>query len=497
MSVDSTHCEYDRLYPLWERVRDFVEGEKCVKKSAVRYVPKLDAQLDPEYEAYVKRGKFLNATGRTLEGMVGLVFSKDPEFNLPAEIEAIESDADMAGNSLYAYCRTLLREVMTVGRGGSLVDWSDEDQRASIVYYTAERILNWQWQRINGKSLLSLVVLSETETIPNQSANAEGSTAKENLFEAQTVNWLRVLRLVADVSGPRYIIERWRENEKADKKEASEWTLEEVLIPTRIAKPLNEIPFVFHGTDRDQKIITRPPLDDVASLNESHFRLSCDLYHGLHFTALPTPWAVGFDSKAELKIGSSVAWVTDNEAAKTGYLEFTGTGLGAIRQELQDTESSMAVMGARLLETQKRAAETAEAMAIRQSGDSAVLTGITGALSDSLTKALRWAQWWTVPKIERPEDIDEEDLSVEINTDFAMQKLGGAELTALVSSWIQKGISFKTLFFNLKQGQVIPSDRTEEEEASLIATEGPPGMELEDEEPEPKPEPGEKNPPAE
>lgn len=502
MRVDSKHPDYDTFLPLWERARDFSGGEKRVKKNAHKYVPRLDGQTDEQYNSYIGRGKFLNATGRTLEGMVGLVFSKDPDVELPDDIEKTEGDADLSGNSLYTYTRTVVRDVMTTGRGGTLTDWNEKEARPYLTYYRTENIWNWQTRRVlwddgkNGRTMLSLVVLKECTEEINTEATEVGKSSKDVEYSEKEVDRLRVLRLIGDGDALRYIIEIWEKVSTTEK--TVEWSLVETIEPKRNGKALQEIPFVFHGSDRDQMQVIKPPLDDLISLNETHFKTACDFYHGLHFTALPTPWAVGFDI-AKLTLGSTMVWGTDNPQAKCGYLEFTGQGLVALSTELKDTVNEMAVIGARILETQKKAAETAETMQIRQAGDSAVLTGICGSLSESITKALQWAEWWTKATIKAPSEIDEESLSVEVNTDFAMAKLTGADLTALVASYIQGAISFSTFFFNLQQGQVIPADRTEEQERNLIATQGPPAIPLNDDEETPPENPPGKpaNPPAE
>jgi len=49
-------------------------------------------------------------------------------------------------------------------------------------------------------------------------------------------------------------------------------------------------------------------------------------------------------------------------------------------------ERLMAVLGTRMLEGQKRAVETAEAIELRQSGENSVLTTMSVSVGDSLTR---------------------------------------------------------------------------------------------------------------
>jgi len=481
MPVDYCCEDYDEMSHAWSRARDFLAGERTVKGKGETYLPKLQDQNQQEYEDYRDRTSFLNATNRTHEALVGLIFLKDPVLVLPSVLNPMKQDANMSGDGLYGYMRRLVNEIIAVGRGGTLVDWSVEEGRPYFAYYEAESIINWRYDRLNGKQMLSLVVLKEQVEEADFSVLPIATKATDKTvdpYEPEIVERLRVLRLVPEGEKFVYIVEIWSktsEGEGSNKKTV--WTLDEVLTPVRSGVQLEEIPFVFHSPDRVSNCVIRPPLDDLISLNLTHYRLSADHYHGLHFVALPTPWVAGFDTKTTpLRIGSGVAWVSDNSDASAGYLEFSGAGLGAIREELERLEKSMAVLGARLLEQQKRAVETAEAMSLRQSGEEAVLGKIASSMSDTLREALKWANWWGVVTIEDRHSITDKQLSVELNTDYSTGKMTGAEVVSLVSSWIQRGISRDTLFWNLKAGDIIPPERTLAQELELIEAEPPPTM---------------------
>lgn len=480
MPVDYTHVEFDERKPDWCRARDFIAGERTVKQKGPEYLHELQDQDESEYRSYKERTKFLNATARTHEGLMGMVFLKDPVTVLPGSLKDFEQDTNLSGDGLYAYSRQIVSEVLAVGRGGTLIDWSAESERPYFAYYSAEAIRNWRYEVIDGKRLLALLVLSETASEVDNRLVEKGSESTQDIadpYQPVESERLRVLRLIQEADGPPTVyVEIWIKDDVKEQNAAKtkeKWILLETTVLSRKGTALPEIPFVFHGPDLIDMCVPKPPLDDLISLNLTHYRLSADHYHGLHFVALPTPWVAGFDSKSQLRIGSSTAWVTENAEATAGFLEFSGQGLGAIREELDRIEASMAVLGARLLETQKREAETAEAMSIRQSGESAVLTRIASACSQSLREALKWAHWWLTPGLEDRSEISDKQLSVELNSDFSTMRMTGAELISFVSAWMQKGISFDTLFWNLKQGDLLPPERTKEQERELIEAEAP------------------------
>src|ERR1041385_8582800 len=133
MPVNSTHPDYDANVASWLRARDVISGEDAVKAAGTRYLPRLDSQNDDEYAAYKARASFFNATARTAEGYLGLVFRRPLFVKLPEDKSALSAalvefrnDADMLGTALLDYAKAVVNEVIGVGRAGTLVDWESE-----------------------------------------------------------------------------------------------------------------------------------------------------------------------------------------------------------------------------------------------------------------------------------------------------------------------------------------------------------------------------------
>ena len=129
MPVNSTHPDYDANLPAWLRARDVIAGEDAVKFGSVRYLPRLDSQTDEEYAEYKERAAFFNATARTAEGFVGLIFRRPPFVKVPEAKSALGmaltemvNDADMLGTPLAGYAKHVVSEIVSVGRAGTLID---------------------------------------------------------------------------------------------------------------------------------------------------------------------------------------------------------------------------------------------------------------------------------------------------------------------------------------------------------------------------------------
>ena len=88
-------------------------------------------------------------------------------------------------------------------------------------------------------------------------------------------------------------------------------------------------------------------------------------------------------------------------------------------------------------------------------------------LSASLTQVLRWADWWNSTE-ESPDDVTEEEVSIELNTDFSTKGLSSQEIQSIVAAWEAGAISRETMLDLFRRGEVLPEGRTNEEEVKLL-----------------------------
>jgi hypothetical protein len=119
----------------------------------------------------------------------------------------------------------------------------------------------------------------------------------------------------------------------------------------------------------------------------------------------------------------------------------------------------MAILGARLLSSEKKATETAQTAQIHRAGESSILASIAQTISIGLSEALSIFSEWA--------GVDGE-AEIELNDDFIPQGLDPQQLTALVGAWNSGAISLATLFENLQAGEIIAQDITYEEEQARI-----------------------------
>jgi len=498
--VTITHPLYDKNLSRWETLRTVLEGEDAVKKAGEKYLPRLDGQSYfsdypgaaganvTSYSAYKDRASFFDATSRTRDALVGAVLRKESEIHFPERERVRLNTIGRDGESFGEMVQEALDEVIGMGRFGHLIDAPQEpDGDPFVASYQAENITDWDEIIVNGRKRLARVVLREVsdgyskdgkkQPVINYRILRLGYPSPPNdvvdAINKSTLTYFDYFGLSEDDlrDGAIYFQEIWR---PVDDAKDEKWYLAQIIIPRiRGGVPLNEIPFIFFNSSSTKPKPQKSPLYDLSAVNLSHYRNSADLEHGLHFTALPQPWAAGFkmDSHAVLYIGSGVAWVTEEPGGHAGYLEFTGAGLRAISDRMNDKKKEMALLGARLLDEPPPSGgnEAAETIKLRQAGERSVLAKLTFSVSEGLTKSLRYiAKWLGINNIE--------NISIALNTDFGVEGLSPTMLNALMAQ-VQTGVmSWNTYFWNLKRGEVIPDGIDEEAEAERILA-GIPGQE--------------------
>lgn len=461
MPIDTKHPEYERNHPKWVRCRDTAEGGDAVKAKGREYLPELSDQDDTDYQAYKDRALFYGAMPRTVQGLVGALFRKPLDLqNIPDDIKAqLANDVTLTNVDFDQFAHSLGKETVTTGFGGVLVEVPPKGGQPYFVQYDAEQIINWRIEQSqDGEFILTRVVLYEKATEPNP----------EDPYATSPLERLRFLDLEKGRYVQRTFVRRKNHTMSKGPDYMKGYLAESEVVPTLVGAPVNRIPFVFATAEGTQPIVPKPPLLDLVDVNLSHYRTSADLEHGAHFTGLPTAWVAGFpqDLNGKLKIGSGAAWISDNPNANAGFLEFTGQGLTALENRMTAKEQQMAILGARMLENTRPGVETAEALRLRQSGESAALVDIALAISDVLTMCIKWYMRWL--------NRDPDGVQVVVNTDFTSLRLSAQDLLALVQAWQAGAISKNTMLAQLESGEILPPGRTAEEEEELIDTEPPP-----------------------
>lgn len=435
--------------PKWEKCRDVIKGEDAVKARRTTYLPKLSGQDEQDYKDFILRAQFYNATGRTLDGLVGMLGRKPVLIKVPKGMEKYLDNVDGKGHSASQFFLMCAKETLITNWGGILVDMPKVDNVVSqsdfenlglyayMSYYKAENCTNWMWRNQGRQQNLKYVILKEPTSIEMPD------------YRSQVKDYYRVVEI--DENG------NYKQVLYDDKDE-----------PIEISEPKNkkgnfkQIPFRFLSKQEEPE---EPILLDLANVNLSHYRKSADLENGGHLTGVPTPWGQGFDPEIDpvtqkpkpFELGGARFKYLPS-GASVHYLEFSGSGCNLLRTMMNDDEERMATLGARIIAQQKRGVEAAETAKIHNAAENSVLADYANNLSEIFSQLLKIYLEWSTGT-----ELNQEDVKVTINTDYDVATMSTAELTALVSLWQNGGIAKSDLFRNLKEGEILDADRNLDE----------------------------------
>ena len=445
MPANNTHPSYNNWAHKAVKTRTVIAGEEEVKSAGEMFLPHLNGLSRAEYEDYKDRAQFYNASRRTLSALVGSVFRRGATFTRPTELDDVINDIDLDGTSANHFTKQILKEVLTVGRHGILVDYDETTKRPYCSHYIGETIINHRMGMHNGILQLDMVVLAESkETIDPQDE-----------FETSYQTCYRVLRLQEGVYTQQiYYVD------------GNRTYAGEITIPTIQGRTLEYIPFVVINTTSLGCDYEDSPLLDLVNMNINHYKFSADIGHSLHFTALPTPFATGVDNyggeskeATPLRIGSTNMLMLP-QGSTVGMLEFSGAGVNSLRQYLNDCEGKMGKLGARLLEKPSAQPETAETTSIRQAAEGSALITVVESVDAGITMALKYCADYM--------NIDIDSVDAELNRDFIDAKMNSKSLIELIQAYQTGGISEETLYYNLHKGEILPPDHNRTEEITRL-----------------------------
>lgn len=425
-----------------------MKGEDSVKGAREIYLPRPSGMDDSDYKSYLERAQFFNATGRTLDGLFGMMFRKPVMYEVPEGMEVYLQNIDGKGHSLNQFVASSAKDTLVTGWGGVLIDmpkaenivsqrdFEENNFYAYMTFYKAETIIKWRWQENGRQQSLKYVVFRE---------KVEVDVAD---YTTETKFYYRVCEI--DEEG------YYRQTLYNDNNEIIEQT-----YPSDKNGKFRFIPFYFLSEEDEPE---ESMFDDMVSVNLSHFRKSADYENGLHWTGVPTPWSQGADvstvivggkevAEEPLKLGGTVV-LNLPAGASLQYLEFSGSGCNQLANAMQSDEERMAILGARIISHEKKGVESAETAKIHHMGEDSVLAKFAINLSIIFSKLLKIYLEWSTGT-----ELQDKEVKVKINTDYDVSTMNSSQITALVALWQSGGIAKSDLFDNLKEGEILSADR--------------------------------------
>lgn len=454
MPIDTYISDAQQYVDCWRTVRDVLAGPEALRAAGTRYLPRNPGQAVftyrgqrvDEYANYVARSMPLTYAAPLLNRLVGVVFRKAPAFTTTASVVEQLGNVTLSAPAVSGegLAKQLLRELITTGWCGVMVDYDDRSGRPYQRVYRAEAIRSWRFGLVGATPWLTRLILHEQVVEPDPG----------DPYMTRTADHFVVCALDNEVSdgtelpfGP-YTVTRYRREETT----GDIVQIGESRTPLRRGTPLGAIPFVPLNPWGTCWQPCRPPLMDLCDLILGHYRNSADLEHLLHKCAAGTVlFGAGIDHKSQegfLETGAGRVLFTELTGASLQYVQTSGAAGVEITSAMDAKKAEMAVAAGRLLlSQQKNVAESGAALELQFAGEDATLQQMAGSVAMALEEALRLHTWWD------GYDGPRGEITVELNDQFLMGRLAPQDVMQLTTAAEAGAMTDADLFWNLKTGE--------------------------------------------
>ena len=447
MSVETIHPELVGFLDEYTLIEDCLDGQRTIKEKGTEYLPMpgcvntipiLPTMTDRQkeeavlvnrhllskhrerYRDYLKRAVFYNVAARTLSGLVGKIFERAPNVNLPSGLQMLIEDASGNGTSLEQMTKRAAWYVLGMGRCSLMVDFprfEKQEQtkadltrnivRPEIILFDHRTVINWRTKKVNGRNILSMVNIKEDYVKSDDGFKQE--------FDIQ----YKVLRLDDDNV---YRIEIWRRSV------GEGWSIFEVSTPIAYNnKPFDHIPFTFIGAEDNSPSVDRQPLYDLCELNIAHYINSADHEEAVHIVGQPTPWVSGLTQEwldtqmgGVFELGSRAA-VPLPENATAGVLEVGENSL--VFAAMEHKEKQMVALGAKLVES-KTVQRTATEASFEEASETSTLHNSAKNVSAAFLWALKEAALFM--------NIPDNDIEFELASEFDLLRVSSEDIKQML-----------------------------------------------------------------
>jgi len=437
--------------PIYNMIKDVLAGPTAVKEAGIRYLPMPNTEKDDKanrdrYLPYKLRAQFYNACARTLDGLVGQIFYRDPVIELPAILAPLIESVDGGELSLYQQAKEACSQVIPLGHGCLLTDYPTTERaatrrelmdgkvRPTITLYTPEQIINWRWATLGAKKYLSLLVLEETFDKEDNGYEIELGTQWRE-FRVENEEGKRILHCMV-----------WRETDIG-------LVIAQDFYPKMgNGKSWEEIPVSFIGSVNNDHVPDRPPFEDMAHINIGHYRNSADYEESCFMVGQPTPWASGLTEawveevwKGELRLGSR--GIVPLPVGGSFGLAQAAPNIMPMEAMLAK-EKQMVALGAKIVEqaqVQKTATESSQQNVV----ESSTLSTVAQNISSGYTKAIQFCLMYL---------NSNDKFEFALNTDFEVSTMNAQERQQLMAEWQGGAITWDEYRWSLKRTGVAYMD---------------------------------------
>lgn len=404
------------------------------RKTVSPLLSKWEREDDKAYALRQKNATLFNQTKKTIKTANGMIFRKD--INLDDEINPLFlekiNDIDDADTSLNELAKDIEESAKWDGLSLILVDTprydgevvSLQQQRALglVPYFTKYEYAQVLNRRVKDGKLVQ-ITLEELVTDHRGEFGEESVTQERVLF----IGGGKIYR-------DNVVVHEWTNN-------------------------LSYIPLVPVYTNKTGFFDATPKYLDLAELNLKHYNFQSQLDKSLFIATNPIPVISGdIDENTTVNIGVDRAIKFDREGEGSfKWVEFTGSSIAPLREEIKDIEARMLTIGISLLTEKEQTATEAKISAVGETSD---LASIASSLERGLNTA--YSYWCDMMGVVPTGKIS-------VNKDFTGAQLSPAEAKVYLDMYNAGTITLEQFWDEMEMREYIKEFDRDEAKAQLEA----------------------------
>ena len=462
LAISTPNDQYSKSADSVQLVRDTVEGEPTIKSGSnkEKYLPNPcpgEEGSEEIYDRFLAGAEYDSIPASTVNSLLGVMYTPEPEIVLPPKMEYLLEDADGNGLPLKNQMKVASSEILQVNYIGLLAEYNDLSNlnvdeitiadaqsmnlQSSIKQYVRESIINWGFSKVNGRLQLQYVVLAETDEVTNF-----------DTLESDKVNSYLLLALDEDGF---YYQKKFVENSPTNHTES------EPLYPKAGGNNLREIPFAF--VMQDDKPVGSIPVEPgyiypISTKTLARYRVSANLKEALYNMGGPISYSTGWTEqglktfeKLTGRTNISVSPYAHNPLPKDATFEIAkwDTEGSAYFTYMKDNAAEIRALGGVFDNTDGNDPETATAAAIKAADKKGVLSSVADNTEQGFERVIQWCMLF---------ESTSGDVDISINRDYSKVKLTPQEQKAIHDNYLSNIYSREEALRQLEHGGVLRSE---------------------------------------
>ena len=424
------------MLPHWRPINICLGGTELIRNESEEIIPREVSEDDDAYTRRIFHAVLPPFLQRLASQAAGTILRKGIHFEGGDQEfwEEWAKDVTGDGTPLNMFAREMLIDALLYGHTSCLVDFSNEDQPATLaeeialgrkpylVRVAAQQIRGWRTVSNRNQAPLTMVRYAETISEP------------VDRFGEDIITQIKVL------TEDGYEI--WRDEEPGPGNNSG-WNLYQ-----RGDHTAGEVPLVTVYSNRIATLVSKPPLEECANLTIAYCQRFTDYQHNIHVGAMPILTLKGFDPDSnESALGLSVN--TAILLPPEGDASIVSPPSDSYQEQLrclQTLEEQISSLGISTLAKQNLTNTAAESKRLDRIDSDSIMAIISEDLARAITDMLRIAGRYA----------RKEPPTVTIPKDYENRLLDGNQITAMLQLQMQNQISQETLLRILQEGEVLP-----------------------------------------